>query len=316
MELYEKVVAGNLRAASRLMRLCDDDFEGNVDQMKALYPHTGKAAIIGVTGNPGSGKSTLVDRMIARYRKQGCRVGVVAIDPTSPFSGGAIMGDRLRMENHFTDEEVFIRSLATRGHLGGLSKSTGEIIRVMEAWGADPVIVETVGVGQAEVDVAKMAHTSIVVMVPGLGDEIQAIKAGLMEIADVFVVNKADREGCERTYNDVQTMLEMVHPQGDDPWQPRVLKTIAFKDEGIDEVVDAVQAHRDWLIKTGQLEKRKRQNAELQFFDLLYDAFNQKVQGMLASDEYRDWRERLAQREMDPYSLVEDLKHRLIVDPS
>ena len=308
MSLYEKVLQGNVRAAARLMRLADDDFDSAVGEMKRLYPHTGKAAIIGVTGNPGSGKSTLVDQMLGRYRARGRKVGVVAIDPTSPFSGGAIMGDRLRMDRHFEDEGVFIRSLATRGHSGGLSKSTGEVIRILEAWGADPVLVETVGVGQAEVAVARMAQTSVVVTVPGLGDEIQAIKAGIMEIADIFVVNKADRPGADRAAIDISTMLDLVHPQGDNPWRTRILKTVAFRDEGIDELVDDIEKHRRWLVETGQMDERIRQRAELQFYDLLYDRLSRKVRSRLSGKEFSDWSDRLSKREIDPYSLAEQIE--------
>lgn len=294
------------------MRLVDDNFDSAVPELRALFPHTGNAYIIGVTGNPGSGKSSLVDRMIIRYRDRGRKVGVVAIDPTSPFSGGAIMGDRVRMDRHFEDEGVFIRSMATRGHLGGLSKSTGEIIRVIEAWGADPVLVETVGVGQAEVDVVKMAQTSIVVMVPGAGDEIQAIKAGIMEIADIFVVNKADRDGTERAMKDINNMLEMAPSEGDAFWKPKVLKTMAFKDDGIDELVDAVEEHRQWLIETDNLEERKRRRSEAQFFDLVNDRLGRIVRGFLDSPDCEDWRERLVRRELDPYSLAEELERKLV----
>ena len=195
MALADNVLAGDQRSAARLMRLADDLHPGVPDVLQTLFPHTGRSQIIGITGNPGSGKSTLVDRLITHYRNEGRYVGVIAVDPTSPFTGGAILGDRVRMNRHFNDEKVFIRSMATRGHLGGLSKSAGEVLLIMEALGCDPILVETVGVGQAEVEIAGFAQTSIVVTVPGLGDEIQAIKAGIMEIADVFAVNKADREG-------------------------------------------------------------------------------------------------------------------------
>ncbi len=315
MDLYESVLQGEVRAAAKLMRLVDDDFESAINIMKRLYAHTGRADVIGVTGNPGAGKSSLVNYMIDRYRKRNRKVGVVAIDPTSPFSGGAILGDRVRMDRHFEDEGVFIRSLATRGHLGGLSKSTGEVIRVMEAWGADPVIVETVGVGQDEVDVAKMARTSIVVMVPGMGDEIQAIKAGIMEIADIFVVNKADRTGADRAVRDINMMLDLVHPEGDDPWRPRILRTVAFRNEGIDELVDAADAHREWLERTGKLSEKRRRNAELQFFDLLYERISKRIRKRLDLPEYEGWSEKLAGRDRDPYDLAERLEAELMRDP-
>jgi len=310
--LHEKVLLGDVRSAARLMRLVDDDFDSAIEEMKALYPCTGKAAIIGVTGNPGAGKSTLVDRIIQRYRAKGRKVGVVAIDPTSPFSGGAIMGDRVRMGRHFEDEGVFIRSLATRGHLGGLSKSTAEVVRVMEAWGADPVIVETVGVGQAEVDVVKAAQTSVVVTVPGLGDEIQAIKAGIMEIADIFVVNKADRPGADRALKDIEEMLQLVMPEGADPWVPKILPVVAFRDEGIDALVEAIEAHREWLVRTGYMEERSRRRAELQFFDLLHDRFKRRVKEMLSAGEFQSWNEDLLRGRKDPYTLAESIEGRLL----
>lgn len=308
MSLSDKVIKGEIRATAKLIRLVDDDFKEAIVEMQKLYPYTGKAAIIGVTGSPGAGKSTLVNRIIDRYRAMNRKVGVVAIDPTSPFSGGAILGDRVRMDRHFEDPGVFIRSLATRGHLGGLSKSTGEIIRVLEAWGADPVIVETVGVGQAEVDVVKMAQTSIVVMVPGLGDEIQAIKAGIMEIADIFVVNKADRQGAERAMRDIQMCLELAAAQGDDPWTPKILPTVAFRDEGIDELVEAVEEHQDWLKRSQLMDERRRLRAELQLFALLYDKFKSRTRDLLATAEFEAWSEKLGRQELDPYSLSDRLE--------
>ena len=208
-EIAAAVRAGDVRTAARLMRDLDDARPGAVEVMKRLYPHTGRAYVLGITGNPGAGKSTVVDALIDYYRKQGKRVGVVAVDPTSPFSGGAILGDRIRMQRHATDDGVFIRSLATRGHLGGLSRSTSDVVAVLDAMGFDVVIVETVGVGQDEVDVVSQAETAVVVTVPGLGDDIQAIKAGILEIADVLVVNKADREGADRTVRDLTHMLEL-----------------------------------------------------------------------------------------------------------
>jgi len=312
MNLSEKVLQGDIRSTARLMRLVDDDFTVAIEEMKKLYKHTGKARIIGITGSPGAGKSTLVNQIIRNYREKGRKVGVVAIDPTSPFSGGAILGDRVRMDRHFEDENVFIRSIATRGHLGGLSKSTGEMIRVLEAWGADPVIVETVGVGQAEVDVVKMAQTSIVVMVPGQGDEVQAIKAGIMEIADIFVVNKSDKQGADRTVNDINMVLDLAMPLGEDPWRPKVLKAVAYRNEGIDEITDAVSQHKQWLIRNDKMVGRQRLRAELQFFALLYDKFKHATTNLLNSDIFNDWEEKLVNHQFDPYSLAEELENKLL----
>ncbi len=209
MGLAERILCGDIRAAARLMRDVDDGFPSALEELKTLYPHAGNAYIIGITGPPGAGKSTLTDQITAAYRSVGKRVGIVAIDPTSPFTGGAILGDRIRMNRHADDEGVFIRSLATRGALGGISRSTGEVVNIMDAMGMDVVIIETVGVGQDEIDIVRMAHTTVVVMVPGLGDDIQAIKAGILEIADVFVVNKADRDGADRTARELAMMLEL-----------------------------------------------------------------------------------------------------------
>ena len=207
--LAERVIAGEVRAAARACRLVDDASPGHVDLLKSLFPHTGRAWIVGITGNPGAGKSTLVDRLIAALRAAGKKVAVVAVDPTSPFSGGAILGDRIRMQRHFDDPGVFIRSLATRGALGGLSRSARDVVRVLDAWGADVVLVETVGVGQDELEVTRTAHTTLVVMAPGMGDDVQAIKAGILECADVFAVNKADRDGADSTVRDLELMIAL-----------------------------------------------------------------------------------------------------------
>ena len=252
MSLAEMVLQGNIRAAARLMRDIDDGLKSAVEELKILYPHTGNAFIIGITGPPGAGKSTLVDQVTAVYRKRGKRVGIVAVDPTSPFTGGAILGDRIRMNRHADDDGVFIRSLATRGHLGGISRSTGDVVNVMDAMGMDIVIIETVGVGQDEIDIVRMAHTTVVVMVPGLGDDVQAIKAGILEIGDVFVVNKADRDEAERTVRDLAIMLEM-NPDKDRGWQPKVLKTEANCGQGIEELVDEMEEHRDYLHSSGAI---------------------------------------------------------------
>src|SRR5258707_5931956 len=207
--LANDVIAGNVRAAARACRIVDDELPGAVPLLKELFSHTGRAWVIGVTGNPGSGKSTLVDGLIELFRARGSKVAVVAVDPTSPFSGGAILGDRIRMQRHAADPGVFIRSLATRGALGGLSRSARDIVRVLDAWGADVILVETVGVGQDELEVTRSAHTTLVVMAPGMGDDVQAIKAGILECADVFAVNKADREGADPTVRDLELMIAL-----------------------------------------------------------------------------------------------------------
>ena len=242
----QPILAGDVRTAARLMRDLDDRRPAAMETLKALFPHTGKAYIVGITGNPGAGKSTVVDAMIAHYRAQGEKVGVVAVDPTSPFSGGAILGDRIRMQRHALDEGVFIRSLATRGYLGGLSRSTFDVAHVLDAMGYTRILIETVGVGQDEVDVMKAAHTTVVVTVPGLGDDIQAIKSGLLEVADVLVVNKADREGADRTERDLMHMLDLrAHGERKEVEIVRTIATKGIADgSGIQELATAIEAHR------------------------------------------------------------------------
>ena len=307
MTLAERVLAGEVRAAARLMRDIDDRFPSAVDELKSLYPHTGNAYILGLTGPPGAGKSTLVDQIVAAFRKKDLRVGVVAIDPTSPFSGGAILGDRIRMNRHAEDPGVFIRSLATRGCLGGLSRSTMDVINVMDAMGMDVVIVETVGVGQDEVDIVSTAHTTTVVMVPGLGDDIQAIKAGILEIGDVFVVNKADRDGAERTVRELNTMLEMKHADSAG-WQPHVLKTEGSRGIGIEELMEEFQAHREFLKCSGHLERlTEERNAKI-FIDTLREELFDSVMGALKqSGQYQAILDGLRDRSTDPYTAVEQV---------
>lgn len=257
--LTQSILEGNIRAAARLMRLLDDGASSARKTMAELFPHTGKAFILGITGNPGSGKSSLVNRLIGRYRAQGLTVGCVAIDPTSPFSGGAILGDRVRMQQHAGDPGVFIRSVATRGHLGGLSRSTPGLVQIMDAMGYDVVIIETVGVGQDEVDIVRFADTSLVVLVPGLGDDIQAEKAGLMEIADVFVLNKSDRPGIERLQREIRAMLSIHRSAAsDDVFRPQIIKTSATAGDGVDELIAAIDAHREHLLTLPNQEGRLR----------------------------------------------------------
>jgi LAO/AO transport system kinase len=300
-EIARLVVAGDVRTAARLMRDLDDNRPGAVDVMKRLYPHTGKAFVLGITGNPGAGKSTVVDGLIDYYRKQGKRVGVVAVDPSSPFSGGAILGDRIRMQRHATDDGVFIRSLATRGHLGGLSRSTSDVVAVMDAMGYDVVIVETVGVGQDEVDVVGQAETAVVVTVPGLGDEIQAIKAGILEIADVLVVNKSDREGADRTVRDLTQMLEL---RGHDSEPVEIVRTVATSGKGIDELAKAAERHRE-RESTDSRHPRHRRRAESAVREHALDRLRRAVDETMA--DRGELVDRVVARALDPYSAAEEL---------
>ena len=312
MSLAEKVLAGDIRAAARLMRDIDDTRPQAIDELKQLYSRTGNAYIIGITGPPGAGKSTLVDQLTHSFRKKGKKVGVVAIDPTSPFTGGAILGDRIRMNRHADDDGVFIRSLATRGALGGLSRSTSDVALVMDALGMEIVIIETVGVGQDEVDIVKTAHTTCVVMVPGLGDDIQAIKAGILEIGDVFVVNKADREGADRTTRELENMLEM-RKAVEGSWSPKVMRTVAQRGTGIEELVDEILAHREFLFSSGSINAFLRERNERHFVDILRDSLYKRAMEFMERDgELARVVDGIGTRVIDPYSAAEDVMTKML----
>jgi len=312
MSLAENVLSGEIRAAARLMRDIDDTRPSAIEELKKLYPRTGNAYIIGITGPPGAGKSTLVDQLTYTFRKKGRKVGVVAIDPTSPFTGGAILGDRIRMNRHADDEGVFIRSLATRGALGGLSRSTSDVALVMDALGMEIVIIETVGVGQDEVDIVKTAHTTCVVMVPGLGDDIQAIKAGILEIGDVFVVNKADREGADRTTRELENMLEMRRAV-EGSWTPRVMQTVAQRGTGIEDLVDEILAHREFLFSSGTIDAFLRERNELHFVDILRDSLYKRAMEFMERDgALPRIVEGIGAHTTDPYSAAEDIMSMML----
>lgn len=313
----DNVLGGDIRAASRLMRDLDDRVPAAIRDLKALYPHTGKGYILGITGNPGAGKSTVVDGLISLYRAQDLRVGVVAVDPTSPFSGGAILGDRIRMQRHALDPDVFVRSLATRGQLGGLSRSTFDVVAVLDAMGFDRILVETVGVGQDEVDVMRSAHTSVVITVPGLGDDIQALKAGVLEIADILVVNKADREGADRTVRDLMHMLDLRDDGGERATRDvdiiRTVATLGTREEsGLAELVAAVDRHRDRTFHGERGRRRARARLRAHLAELVKGLLTDRVAATLAAHGGLDEvAESILAGDTDPYSAAEAIVSEL-----
>jgi LAO/AO transport system kinase len=312
MSVVEKILDGDVRAVARLLRDIDDRMPTTHEILRELYPHTGKAHVVGFTGSPGVGKSSLVDQLAIRYRQDGLTVGILAVDPTSPFSGGAILGDRIRMQRHFLDSGVFIRSLATRGHFGGLTRSTNDMINVLDAMGKDVVLVETVGVGQDEVEVANSAHTTVLVTVPGMGDDVQAIKAGIMEIGCIFVVNKADREGSRKTVRELMNLVELgLRRRDSEGWDPLIVQTEAVKGRGVEDLYLAIQKHRQYL-KTndrGQMDDVLQKRARSQLIEVLKDEALKTLLDRLESrgislDSLID---QIKSREKDPYTLVQDV---------
>jgi LAO/AO transport system kinase len=307
--LVQGVLKGDVRSVARAITLVEEGSPEARGLLAALFPHAGHALVLGVTGPPGVGKSTLVDRLTARLRGQGKTVGVVAVDPTSPFSGGAILGDRIRMQGHATDPGVFIRSMATRGHLGGLSAATGHVVTVLAASGKDVILVETVGVGQDEVDIVGTADVSVVVLAPGLGDEVQALKAGIMEIADVFVVNKADREGVERMMAEIESMLSLTPHDGH---VPAIVRTVASEDQGTAELLAAVEAFRAWAEGAGVLSAKRRAHLRRQFEETLRDRLLRRIQSRwLSPREVERTVDRLARRRLDPFTAADRLLRKM-----
>ena len=304
-----KILSGDVRTAARLIRDIDDGVVSSRQVLKALYPHTGRAYVIGISGFPGVGKSTLVDQMIQAYRTAGKTLGVLAVDPTSPFSGGAILGDRVRMQRHGTDPEVFIRSLATRGHFGGLTRSTHNVIDVLDAMGKEIILVETVGVGQDEVDIVTTAHTTIIVLIPGMGDDIQAIKAGILEVADIFVVNKADQEGLEKTIKELQAMLDMNTQGGTQRhWRPPIVATEAARNQGVEELLSHIEAHKAFLFGQGEkhLKGHMRKRALRELLETIKEnVVTEIMQDLEASETFEEMLDDIAEKRTDPFTLCE-----------
>jgi len=309
--LTEKILSGDIKAAARLMREIDDGVPGTHHELKRLFAQTGGAHIIGVTGAPGTGKSTLIDSMIHLLRQEGKSVGIIAIDPTSPLSGGAILGDRVRMQRHAEDKDVFIKSIATRGHLGGLSRSAFGIVTVLDAMGKDVILVETVGVGQDEVDVIRLAHTTIVIVTAEMGDGIQAIKSGVLEIADIFAVNKADEMGSDITLNKIKTMLSMRQPRKD-AWNPPVVQTIATRGQGVDELLRQAQEHLIFL-KTQGLDHYRKQKALTELTTHFKQILVERALSVLElKKEWQTMVDSITKGEIDPRSAAEELVSEIL----
>ncbi|PYQ25975.1 MAG: methylmalonyl Co-A mutase-associated GTPase MeaB [Acidobacteria bacterium] len=298
------------RALGQAISLIESADPRAEDLLAQIYPQTGRARILGITGSPGAGKSTLVAALAKHYRKEDKRVGIIAVDPTSPFTGGAILGDRIRMAELYTDRNVFIRSMATRGFLGGLAKATNDAVDVLDAAGFDVVLVETVGVGQDEVEVVRTVQTNVVILVPGMGDDIQAIKAGIMEIGDVFVVNKADRPGADKTVTEVTMMMSLVEEHGD--WIPPIVKTVASKSQGVDELDAAIQKHYDYLQSSGELDRRNRDRVRIRIETQLKERFMDRlIGGTIPRAEYEELLEDVLRKRNNPHDAAESVLKRV-----
>ena len=310
MEIVERLMAGDERALARAISLVEERAPQARDILQEIFPRTGRARVVGVTGFPGGGKSSLVDRLTACYRSEGKTVGVVAVDPSSAFSGGAILGDRIRMQRHSADPGVYIRSMATRGALGGLSKAASDAMDILDASGRDVIMVETVGVGQDEVDVVRVTDCVLVVLVPGMGDDIQAIKAGILEIADIFVINKSDREGTDRLQTELETMLAMVPSEAGGPLQPEILRTVAIRDEGTAELAEAI-ARRIARDPAAAARRRWEQSAS-RFLDLLRDRLLDRARDACLPDgEFDRIVGEISDRRIDPYTAVEQVLNKI-----
>jgi LAO/AO transport system kinase len=311
MNLVDEALQGSVRAVAKLITMVENEMPGALEALKKLYLKTGRAYVLGITGPSGSGKSTLTDRITKELRKENYTVGIIAVDPSSPFTGGALLGDRLRMQEVTGDEDVFVRSMATRGTLGGLSMATGDAIKILDAFGKDFILIETVGVGQDEVDIAKTADTTLLVLVPGLGDEIQAMKAGIMEIGDIFVVNKADREGADRLATEVSLMLDMKRSQ--EAWRPPVVKTVATRGDGVSELRERIFEHRKFLSEGNGLRQKRLDRIRDEVTGLIEREISCCIHKMVRTDgQFEDSIAQIQGRQKDPYSYAQELTAPLL----
>ena len=306
--LISALRAGDSRALARAISTVENRYSGWSNLLKDLFPHTGRARVVGLTGAPGAGKSTLVDQLAKLYRRQNCTVGIIAVDPTSPYTGGAILGDRIRMQDHFADPGIYIRSMATRGSLGGLARATADVAAVLDAFGRDVILIETVGVGQDEIDIVRLADITVVILVPGMGDDVQTIKAGIMEIADIFVINKSDREGAERLEREIRALQSLA--VGKDGWTPPTVKTVASEGKGIEDLAATIAEYDKYLQKEDRALRKRVENWQERLVEMLREAMLEKARAQLGEGSIERLAVEVAEHKRDPYSLIEEIVGR------